>query len=287
VLTGGPGSDTVTGGGGHDWFVVSAGDGALTVTDFSVKDGDKLVLNGLTEKTFAALHWMQSGADATLALSGGITVTLKNVTASSLQSGGVLFDQTQLTPSPAGPATPPPPPPPSGGTVTGTAAGETLNADHDNGTAVYGGGGNDILVGHDGNDLLYGQDGNDTLAGYWGNDTLNGGKGTDKLSGSVGADIFVFDAASLGTGVDTVTDFSRKDGDRLDISDILHAAHDPLASALAGYVKIEAASGGSVLSVDLDGPSGPSGWTKVATLTGVTDMTDVLSLTHAGTLIIS
>ena len=48
-----------------------------------------------------------------------------------------------------------------------------------------------------------------------GNDEINGSAGTDRFSGGAGADIFKFDASD---GVTTIIDFSRSEGDKIDIS---------------------------------------------------------------------
>jgi len=53
---------------------------------------------------------------------------------------------------------------------------------------IFGGGGNDLLLGSRFNDSLDGGDGNDTLNGGGGNDTLLGGNGNDGLSGYTGND---------------------------------------------------------------------------------------------------
>ncbi|MFB0776803.1 Ig-like domain-containing protein [Aeromonas salmonicida] len=107
---------------------------------------------------------------------------------------------------------------------------------------LFGGAGNDILFGGSGNDMLYGESGNDTLYGGSGNDTLYGGAGNDTLSGGLGNDILVGglgnDILKGDAGADTFTwlqgdttggtiakdyvvDFSRAEGDKLDLSDLL------------------------------------------------------------------
>jgi Ca2+-binding RTX toxin-like protein len=48
---------------------------------------------------------------------------------------------------------------------------------------LFGGSGNDTLVGGAGNDMLFGQSGDDTLLGLGGNDLLFGGAGNDTLTG--------------------------------------------------------------------------------------------------------
>lgn len=74
------------------------------------------------------------------------------------------------------------------------------------------------------NDQLYGAGGDDTLEGGYGNDVLVGGDGVDTLRGGPGADHFGWTASSeSGAGVgnrDVVLDFSKADGDKLDLSGI-------------------------------------------------------------------
>ena len=76
--------------------------------------------------------------------------------------------------------------------------------------------GADTLTGDGGNDKLLGLAGNDTLSGGAGDDALYGGDGTDTLTGGKGKDAFVFNSAP--TGPDTITDFSRADGDKIQLS---------------------------------------------------------------------
>ncbi len=77
---------------------------------------------------------------------------------------------------------------------------------------LHGGTGDDILQGYIGNDRLYGDDGNDTLTGGDGNDLLNGGSGDDLVSGENDNDSIIASAGTDrligGDGVDTV-DFSE------------------------------------------------------------------------------
>ena len=54
---------------------------------------------------------------------------------------------------------------------------------------LYGGAGNDLIKGNDGADLLYGGDGVDILFGGSGNDTLVGGNGDDIITGEDGNDV--------------------------------------------------------------------------------------------------
>lgn len=112
---------------------------------------------------------------------------------------------------------------------TGTSRGEvkvgTRYADVLNGM-----GGNDALKGGGGDDQLFGGDGNDLLFGDAGNDILSGDAGADTLTGGNGADIFdynfVTDSQVGSNGLwssetgDTITDFSRSQGDKIDFRDL-------------------------------------------------------------------
>ena len=96
--------------------------------------------------------------------------------------------------------------------------------------------GNDVLEGGAGNDALYGADGDDKLYGGQGDESglfigwigytnrggLYGGLGRDVMWGGEGADWFVFESAdesgSSPTTADVIRDFSRDDGDKIDVS---------------------------------------------------------------------
>lgn len=80
----------------------------------------------------------------------------------------------------------------------------------------------DTLIGGDGADQLDGGIDVDTLRGDAGADTLVGGSGGDQLTGGQGADRFVYlalsDSAPAFPQQDTITDFNRRQGDRIDLS---------------------------------------------------------------------
>ncbi|MDM5060982.1 type I secretion C-terminal target domain-containing protein [Aeromonas rivipollensis] len=89
---------------------------------------------------------------------------------------------------------------------------------------LFGQGGNDELSGDAGNDTLYGGTGNDILSGGLGNDILIGGLGNDVLKGDAGADTFTWlkgDTVAGSVAKDYVVDFSKSEGDKLDLSDLL------------------------------------------------------------------
>jgi Ca2+-binding RTX toxin-like protein len=65
-------------------------------------------------------------------------------------------------------------------------------------------------------DQLFGGKGDDKLDGGKGDDVIVGGQGSDQLTGGAGADTFVFGKGDFDKkDVDTVTDFTLKDGDIL------------------------------------------------------------------------
>jgi Ca2+-binding RTX toxin-like protein len=72
------------------------------------------------------------------------------------------------------------------------------------------------------NDVIAGGNLNDVLLGYAGNDNIVGGYGQDILRGGKGADKFVFFdyMESAPEAADTIRDFSRKEGDRIDVRDM-------------------------------------------------------------------
>ena len=76
--------------------------------------------------------------------------------------------------------------------IFGFSGNDTLSLDETNGTLpqanLFGGTGNDTLIGGAAADFLFGQLGNDTLSGKGGTDYLFGGTGNDVLTGGVGDD---------------------------------------------------------------------------------------------------
>jgi len=81
------------------------------------------------------------------------------------------------------------------------------------GSTVINGSGNqldNVLTGNAAANMLYGDAGNDTL---------NGAGGSDTLIGGIGADHFLFASApDAATNVDTVSDFTKNEGDTIDLS---------------------------------------------------------------------
>ncbi len=144
TLDGGNGNDTLTGGTGADVFILQKEANARDViTDFSIStSGEKISLLGFTAAiNFTNLAISQQGADAVITLENGQTLTLSNVTASTLTAAS--FGES--------------------GALIGTAGDDILT-----GTS-----GNDTMQGLDGNDIITGRAGADTLDGGAGVDTLS------------------------------------------------------------------------------------------------------------------
>ena len=100
---------------------------------------------------------------------------------------------------------------------------------------IYGGDGNDLIIGGFRSDELAGGDGNDLIFGGFGNDQITGGAGLDLLFGGAGRDTFNY---SSGAGVDIIADFSTgrrwfsSGGDRIAINvDGIDSFEDLMAHA--------------------------------------------------------
>jgi len=148
-------------------------------------------------------------------------------------------------------------------------AGNDLIIGGTEGDLLYGQDGDDVIGGQDGDDLIDGGTGRDILYGDAGNDTIVGGSGADDLYGQAGADRFVFTATSdslggPGAGSDRILDFSRSEGDVIDLSIIDAnsgtAANDAFAfvgtgafSRTAGELRYEVIDGQTHLFADVDG----------------------------------
>lgn len=117
---------------------------------------------------------------------------------------------------------------------------------------------------------------------------LHGGDGSDSLYGSSGKDIFVFEHALAFSGSDTVYNFNRTHGDALDISDILSAAgYNPLSHAITNFVQISTSGSDSIVRIDVNGSGSFGAGTQIATIVGVTGLTDEAALVNSGNLIVT
>lgn len=125
--------------------------------------------------------------------------------------------------------------------------------------------GGTVQTGTAGDDRLLGNDFADTLSGGAGRDYIWGGVGADKLTGGTGADRFAYiDIKEAG---DTITDFSAKDGDVIDLSAMAHHYNWTGDVFAKGYVRFLASGANTLVQVDTDG--GANNFVTLATLTGV------------------
>jgi Ca2+-binding RTX toxin-like protein len=192
VLTGGAGNDTLDGGLGADRMIGGAGNDTYYVND----TGDVIVeLAGRgTDAVSTSVNYTLAANIENLTMAAGATIVHGNDLANIIREY-------------------------VGGLSTYT---------------LYGEGGNDSMLGSDAIDILYGGTGNDSMSAGGGNDVLVGGAGNDWLNGGKGADRFVFSPGDSGTGgsADMIVDFSRAEGDRIDLrafdANAATAAHDPL-----------------------------------------------------------
>ncbi|MDX7718702.1 type I secretion C-terminal target domain-containing protein [Aeromonas caviae] len=106
---------------------------------------------------------------------------------------------------------------------------------------LHGGLGDDVLFGQAGDDLLYGEEGSDILYGGTGNDVLSGGLGNDILKGDGGADTFIWRKGDTEAGKvtkDYIVDFSKSEGDKLDLSDLLDSDGSKNESSLKSLLSV-------------------------------------------------
>ncbi len=130
-------------------------------------------------------------------------------------------------------------------------------------------GGNDTIQGGEGNDLIFGQEGNDHIAGGLGNDIIDGGTGNDVILFQTMAD-----------GVDTIRDFNVAEGDVLDVSALLQG-YDALQDSIDDFVFSIEIGGNTLVSVDVDGQSGPASAVQIAILESVTGL-NIEDITNNG-----
>ncbi|ODT65009.1 MAG: hypothetical protein ABS75_33180 [Pelagibacterium sp. SCN 63-23] len=138
------------------------------------------------------------------------------------------------------------------------------------GNSLYGGAGNDLLVGSDYYDYLFGGDGNDTLIGM--------GNG-DHYYGGAGADTFVF----MTTDELSIYDFDAYD--KLDLSALL-TAFDPLTDLIADFVSFATDSTNSTMSVDRDGTGTVEDWVQIAFMADAVVSTNAQDHLTNGVLIV-
>jgi Ca2+-binding RTX toxin-like protein len=148
--------------------------------------------------------------------------------------------------------------------------------------AMEGRGGNDALRAGEGNDVLRGGEGDDTLYGEGGNDFLYGDAGLDNIYGGLGVDIFVFTKDSAFLNIDSLLDFNKGQGDKINVADLLQG-YDPLTEAITDFVRITTVGSSSMLEIDSDG--GANSFVQIATVNGG-GLTDEQALVTSGNLVV-
>ena len=246
-LNGGAGADLLDGGAGSDTAVYlasnagvqvnlnlvgaqsgghAAGDTLVAVenvigssfADFLTGNGAANVLNGVDGNDVL----IGGGGNDTL-IGGDGNDTLVGRGGNDTLNGGPGTDTVHYAGSPAGVTVNL-----GAGTATGGWGNDTIiAAEKVIGTAfndvLTGNSGANLLAGLGGNDALNGAGGNDNLSGAHGNDVLIGGPGKDGLLGGNDADIFRFNSITEtlpGAPRDVIMDFSRAQGDKIDVSGI-------------------------------------------------------------------
>lgn len=226
-----PEADLLDGGTGTDILrISSATSSAVFLTGASITGIETLRVDAgypwLTPAQFAAFTRIELGSPAgtltTIGIKGNGTVNLNLAEMPLLASNGLsLLLSTDGTPGTAFSIE---------GRDLGTYVNDSIFGSMGN-DSIRGNGGNDSLAGSVGNDTLSGGSGNDSLLGgddndtIWGStgaDTLEGGQGFDTLTGGDAADRFRFTGEDLAYQgqTDRITDFSRTQGDRIDLSGI-------------------------------------------------------------------
>jgi Ca2+-binding RTX toxin-like protein len=209
------------------------------------------------------------------------------------------------------------------GQETGDASSDDVIYGYDGNDTIRGGTGDDVIYGGNGADalsakfhnILYGDDGNDTLtnvagsgeaaatlvtmyggdgadtfyAGVHGQAVMHGGNGADTIWCSGGgsySDTIVFDAATAFDPVDVIKQFTATTGhDKIDISDVLDGHFNPSTDVITNFVQITTSGSNSEVYVDTTGTATFGSAQHIATIEGVTGLTDEAALVTAGTLL--
>lgn len=114
---------------------------------------------------------------------------------------------------------------------------------------------------------------------------LNGGDGLDNLYGADGIDIFVFENASAFNNTDVIHDFSKTQGDQIDLSDILSDQGITVnAGNINSYVQVDQFNG---LRVDTTGTGQFwQGFKRIGSFASDVDVDNALNMFNDGNLIL-
>ena len=129
----------------------------------------------------------------------------------------------------------------------------------------------EAVTGSHQNDVLRGGAGNEYLIGGGGDDILNGGStGLDTLYGGAGLDTFVFEAGSVGSVADNISDFTVADGDVLDLIDLFTVQYDETQDVITDFIQFTDNGSNTLVQIDADG--GGDSFVDAINLGGVTGL---------------
>jgi Ca2+-binding RTX toxin-like protein len=236
-------SNTIQFGTGTTTGIISSDDG-VNLTNVTLSAVDQVIIDSGSDTVGAVLTLGSQTLPANLTITGSGD--------DFIQMAGTTLDLATQSTTVAGISK-----------IVGTAGNDTLTVnqgDLSSGMTLDGGSGNNVLItpdsifdlsgmtvsnflyittsnatgstitGTSGNDTIAGINGNDTLIGGDGDDVLYGSSGADTLTGGSGADIFLYKSLS-GQGLDTITDYSSPDGDKIYINQILIGNGDTVIDA--------------------------------------------------------
>lgn len=211
------GHDLILGGSGNEFIYAQEGNdlvfgGGSQDDNIYGGSGNDLLVDGGGAEPVAALQALVGAAEGTL---DSISAAIRSMDAAGLQSLAARLEEgSGIESDPDGISYL------YGGTgddilIGGAGNNELMgNAGNDilfgaaGNEEMLGGAGDDWLFGGSGNDRLYGEEGVDRLYGGSGNDYLDGGPGGDWLYGEEGHDIFMYDAQDIlidgGEGTDVL-----------------------------------------------------------------------------------
>jgi Ca2+-binding RTX toxin-like protein len=283
VITGNSANNSVSGLLGNDTYMLGSG-GNDTINETINGGGtDTLWITGGT--TINDVTASTSGNNDIISYNGGsdqVTLTNVNTANSQYYIETIRFDDGFFTTLMD-----------NNTWTSGTSGADTLtgNSSHNviigkaGADTLDGAGGDDDIHGGSDNDVLKGGSGTDLLHGGTGNDSLYGQDGLDTMFGGTGLDTFVFEAATAYNNIDVIQDFNvLTDDDVLDLRDLL-SGYSPGSHLLTDFVKVEDSGSDSIVSIDRDGTGSTYGWNQVATLKGITGLTDEATLVSGGNLL--
>lgn len=281
ILDGGAGNDTLTGNSGNDTFVYTAGLDSVTDSNSGtelLRMGAGIDVNAISfsnVSTYDTKIIVNASTDEVTISNLRSTNTSYRIESIEFADGFItsLHDYASWVNGTSG-----------NDLIAYTSAGETILGKGGNDT-ITAGGGNDDVHGGSGDDTISGEGGNDLLHGGEGNDTLYGGDGLDTLFGGGGEDVFVFETSTAFNNIDVIKDFDIAN-DAIDLSSVL-STYDPMADLITDWVEMTTSGSDTLMKIDRDGTGSTYGWTQIATLTGVTGLTDEAALVANGNLLVA